>query len=110
MPISDLVDQNRRELVHTCLELAAQSEHVFTRIYRDEALAAAAHADVLRLAGQAVSPLAGMPVSIKDLLDVAGETTLAGSLVLAGRPVARRTRPSLRVCAAPGRRSSARPT
>lgn len=88
MPIFDLADQNRRELVHASLDLAQQSESVFTRLYRDEALAAAAHADVMRVSGQPISPLAGMPVSIKDLLDVAGETTLAGSVVLEGRPPA----------------------
>lgn len=88
MPIADLADQNRRELVHASLDLASQSESVFTRLYRDEALAAAAHADVLRVSGQSLSPLAGMPISIKDLLDVAGETTLAGSVVLEGRPAA----------------------
>lgn len=88
MPISDLADLNRRELVHASLDLAQQSESVFTRLYRDEALAAAAHADVMRVSGQPISPLAGMPLSIKDLLDVAGETTLAGSVVLEGRPPA----------------------
>ncbi len=88
MPITDLIDQNRRELVHASLERAAHADNVFTRIYRDEALAAAAHADVLRLSGQPISALAGMPVSIKDLLDVAGETTLAGSVVLADQPPA----------------------
>src|ERR671939_483087 len=36
------------------------------------------------------SALAGLPVSIKDLFDVAGETTLAGSKALAGAPPARR--------------------
>ena len=33
-------------------------------------------------------PLAGIPVSIKDLFDVAGQTTAAGSIVLAQAPVA----------------------
>lgn len=88
MPILDLADQNRRELVHASLDLAATSVHVFTRLYREEALAAAAHADVMRVAGQTLSPLAGLPVSIKDLFDVAGETTLAGSVVLDGHPPA----------------------
>ncbi len=85
MNISSLQDQNRRELVQASLALAETSESVFTTIYRDEALKAAAHADVLRMAGQAPSALAGLPISIKDLLDVAGETTLAGSIVLKDR-------------------------
>lgn len=88
MTIPTLQDQNRRELVHASLALADDSTAVFTSIYHDEALKAAAHADVLRMAGQAPGPLAGLPVSVKDLLDVAGETTLAGSVVLKDRPPA----------------------
>ncbi len=41
----------------------------------------AQHADAMRAAGVDLGPLAGMPVSIKDLFDVAGETTRAGSIV-----------------------------
>lgn len=93
MTIASLNDQNRRELVHNSLELAAGLPAVFTRLYRDEALEAAAHADVMRVSGQAVSPLAGLPVSIKDLLDVAGETTLAGSVVLREHPTAKADAP-----------------
>ena len=39
-------------------------------------------------ANRAAGPLAGIPVSIKDLFDVAGQTTAAGSTVLAHAPVA----------------------
>ncbi len=88
MTIPTLQDQNRRELVHASLALADDSVSVFTSLYHDEALKAAAHADVLRMAGQAPGPLAGLPVSVKDLIDVAGETTLAGSVVLKDRPPA----------------------
>lgn len=88
MTIADYNDQNRYELVHASLDLAAESRHVFTRVYRDEALKAAAHADVMRMSGETISALAGMPVSVKDLLDVAGETTMAGSVVLEGHPPA----------------------
>ena len=38
--------------------------------------------------GGAVQSLAGIPVSVKDLFDVAGQTTTAGSTVLAQAPVA----------------------
>ncbi|MGC3986575.1 MAG: amidase [Pseudorhodoferax sp.] len=60
------------------------AEHVFTRLYADAALAAARHADAAHRAGVQLAPLAGLPVSIKDLYDVAGETTLAGSTVRRG--------------------------
>ena len=67
--------------------------HVFTRLYPEAALAAARHADAARAAGVQLSPLAGLPVSIKDLYDVAGETTLAGSVVCEGEPAARQDAP-----------------
>jgi len=44
--------------------------------------------DKLRRAGYVASPLAGLPVSVKDLFDVAGERTLAGSKALDDRPPA----------------------
>lgn len=88
-PIASLAHLPRRALVDACLESAAQSRSVFTRLYPDSARAAADHADAMRAAGVQLSPLAGLPLSIKDLLDVAGETTLAGSTVLQGAPAAR---------------------
>jgi len=62
--------------------------HVFTRLYADAALAAARHADAMCRAGVELAPLAGQPVSIKDLYDVAGETTLAGSVLRRGEAAA----------------------
>jgi aspartyl-tRNA(Asn)/glutamyl-tRNA(Gln) amidotransferase subunit A len=47
--------------------------------------------------GKTFMPLAGIPVSIKDLFDVAGEVTSAGSTVLAGAP------PAVHDCAAVAR-------
>ncbi len=80
--ITELSDSMRVPLLQSCLQRASASASVFTRLYPDSAIAAAAHADEQRAAGNKLSPLAGLPVSIKDLLDVAGETTLAGSVVL----------------------------
>ena len=50
--------------------------------------AAAQASDLLRGAGLARSAIEGLPISIKDLFDVAGDTTAAGSVVLAGAPPA----------------------
>lgn len=60
-------------------------------VYRDQALAAAQAADARAKAGITLGPLDGAIVSIKDLFDVAGEVTRAGSKVLAdeGRPAER---------------------
>jgi aspartyl-tRNA(Asn)/glutamyl-tRNA(Gln) amidotransferase subunit A len=52
-------------------------------IYADAARAAADAADARVKAGQTLGPLDGAIVSIKDLYDVAGEVTRAGSRVLA---------------------------
>jgi aspartyl-tRNA(Asn)/glutamyl-tRNA(Gln) amidotransferase subunit A len=65
-----------------------EGARVFTRLYADGARAAALASDTLRAAGLRRSPIDGLPVSIKDLFDVAGETTLAGSVALRGYPQA----------------------
>ena len=54
---------------------------VFLSHYGEAVRLQARHADAMRAAGVDLGPLAGMPISIKDLFDVAGETTRAGSIV-----------------------------
>ena len=54
---------------------------VFLAPYGEAARLQARHADAMRDAGVDLGPLAGMPISIKDLFDVAGETTRAGSII-----------------------------
>jgi len=80
------------ELTELALQRAAavdgEGARVFTRLYADTARAAASASDTLRSAGLVRSPIDGLPVSIKDLFDVAGDTTLAGSVALRGYPVA----------------------
>ena len=65
-----------------------EGSRTFITIYRDSAYAAAQAADAARRYGIRPSPLAGIPVSIKDLLDVRGEITRAGSRVLGAAPAA----------------------
>ena len=59
-----------------------EGQRAFVKVWKDQALAAADASDGLRKAGLVPSPLAGIPVSIKNLCDVAGETTLSGSKAL----------------------------
>ena len=59
-----------------------EGKRAFVKVWKDQALAAAEASDGLRKAGLVPSPLAGIPVSIKNLCDVAGETTLSGSRAL----------------------------
>lgn len=81
-----------RALVETALDRIAdpsgQGTTVFTEVDADNARAAADAHDRLRAAGTVLSPLAGIPVSVKDLFDVAGQVTRAGSRVLDGAPPA----------------------
>jgi aspartyl-tRNA(Asn)/glutamyl-tRNA(Gln) amidotransferase subunit A len=82
-------ETTREALVAGVLEKATQSaaKSVFTKMYPEAALAAARAADAAQKAGVAQPALAGLPVSIKDLYGVAGETTMAGSVVCKGEPV-----------------------
>lgn len=88
-----------RTLTQRCLDAidAANGEgaRTFTKVYRDTALATADYQDALRKNGVTVTPLAGVPVSIKDLFDVAGDVTLAASKALVGNPPARADAPAI---------------
>ncbi len=76
-----------RALVETALERiadpAGQGAVAFMHVDADSARAAADAHDRLRAAGTMLSPLAGIPVSVKDLFDIQGQVTRAGSRVLA---------------------------
>src|ERR1700693_2729328 len=86
-----------RELVEIALARIAdpggEGARTFVKVYADTARAAADAQDKLRQAGYVASPLAGLPVSLKDLFDVAGEQTLAGSKALDDMPAAERDAP-----------------
>ena len=74
-----------RELVEAALARIAapdgEGKRAFMKVYADEARAAADYSDRLRKAGARRSPIDGLPVSLKDLFDVAGDVTRAGSKV-----------------------------
>ncbi len=77
-----------RTLVDAALDRIAepsgQGSTVFIEVDADSARAAADAHDRLRAAGTVLSPLAGIPVSVKDLFDIEGQVTRAGSRALAG--------------------------
>lgn len=88
-----------RKLVETCLEQiedpAGEGARTFIRFDAGRARAAGDATDALRRAGAAPSPYAGIPIAIKDLADIAGEITTAGSRALADAPPAERDAPSV---------------
>jgi aspartyl-tRNA(Asn)/glutamyl-tRNA(Gln) amidotransferase subunit A len=88
-----------RELIEQALARigapAGEGARTFVKVYGESARVAADAQDRLRQAGYVASPLAGLPVSIKDLFDVAGEQTLAGSKALDDMPPAERDAPAI---------------
>jgi len=82
-----------RALVEQALERIAdptgEGKRAVMKTYADSARADADNADRLRKAGIVRSAVDGLPVTVKDLFDVAGDVTRAGSRILAdARPVA----------------------
>lgn len=81
-----------RDLVERSLALiadpAGEGARTFTRVDAEGARAAADLVDLQRKRGRQVSPLAGIPFSAKDIFDLAGEVTTAGSKVLRNAPPA----------------------
>ncbi|MDR7376496.1 aspartyl-tRNA(Asn)/glutamyl-tRNA(Gln) amidotransferase subunit A [Rhodoferax ferrireducens] len=67
---------------------ASEGARAFTQVYAERALCLAQASDSLRAAGLQRSPLEGLPISVKDLFDVAGTPTAAGSAVLRDAPPA----------------------
>ncbi len=73
--------------------LAAITAHdprlnAYTDVTADRALHQADRIDALRRAGQPLPPLAGVPYAVKNLVDVAGLTTRAGSKINRDNPPA----------------------
>jgi len=58
-----------------------EGARAFIKVYAESALAEADFSDRLRKGGVRRSPVDGLPVSLKDLFDVAGDVTRAGSKV-----------------------------
>lgn len=79
-----------RALVEDCLakidEVGGQGAVAFVHVDREGARRAADAMDALRVVNAAPSRFAGIPISIKDLFDVQGQVTRAGSKVLDGAP------------------------
>jgi aspartyl-tRNA(Asn)/glutamyl-tRNA(Gln) amidotransferase subunit A len=86
-----------RELVERALarstDAAGEGARAFIKLDATGARAAADAMDALRKAGASVGPIAGIPFAIKDLADIQGQVTAAGSTALADTPPARSDAP-----------------
>jgi amidase len=74
-------DATSRELTQLSLDRIARLNrrlNAFNAVYRERALAEADHADRRRAAGER-APLLGVPMAIKDEVDIAGEVTSRGT-------------------------------
>lgn len=108
--IADLATQIRAgalspvKLAETLLERIGaldRSLHAFIAVARDRALAEARAAEILLRGGHDLGPLHGIPYAVKDLFDVSGLATTAGTRLLAGN-VARQDCAVVRRLAAAG--------
>jgi len=83
-----------RDRLERCLDRIAdpayEGARAFIKVYEETARAEADYSDALHRAGVVRSPIEGWPVSVKDLFDVGGDVTRAGSIVLANAPPAAR--------------------
>jgi aspartyl-tRNA(Asn)/glutamyl-tRNA(Gln) amidotransferase subunit A len=83
-----------RALVEASLSAIAdksgEGPRCFVSVYEQPALAEAERVDASRARRLPLPPFAGIPISIKDLFDVAGEVTHAASRVLDTEPAAAR--------------------
>lgn len=89
-----------RKLVEHCLDriadAAGEGARTFLTVHAETARATADFLDGLRKSGRQPSRWAGIPMSVKDLFDEAGEVTRAGSVILAEAPPANVDAPAVR--------------
>ncbi|MDQ0318172.1 aspartyl-tRNA(Asn)/glutamyl-tRNA(Gln) amidotransferase subunit A [Pararhizobium capsulatum DSM 1112] len=73
--------RNRLEDILTRLDARRDQERTYVTLYPHSARAEAGAADARFAAGKSLGPMDGKIISIKDLFDIAGEPTLAGSVI-----------------------------
>src|ERR1700738_783009 len=100
--LADDLDSGRtsaRKLVDECLariaDTSCEGTRVFIHVDAEAAIEAAEAMDRLREVRAAPSPFAGIPISIKDLFDIKGQVTRAGSRALDDSPPAETDAPAV---------------
>ncbi len=88
-----------RDLLEQCFEKIAdpkgEGSRAFLSVDHNKARAQADAMDLLRKVGSEPSPFAGIPISVKDLYDVKGEVTGAGSKILGSNAPADQDAPTI---------------
>ena len=66
---------------HYLTQISGRDEklHAFVAVYGEDALNAAKAADLARRAGHQLGPLHGIPIAVKDIIDMEGRVTTGGS-------------------------------
>lgn len=84
--------------VANAIEGAAKTaaQHVFTQLYADTARATAQQCDAQAQAGRSRGALHGVCITLKDNIDLAGETTMAGGVVCVDEAPAQQDAPVLK--------------
>ena len=81
------------QLVETCLariqDPSGEGAAAFLAVDADRAVATANAVDAVRRAGGKLPPYSGIPIAVKDLCDIEGQITGAGSTILGSRPPAK---------------------
>jgi len=81
-----------RDLIESALaaieDAAGEGSRTMLKVHSKAAREAADAADLLRAKGIVPSPIAGLPISAKDLFDLTGDVTTAGSVLLKDAPPA----------------------
>jgi aspartyl-tRNA(Asn)/glutamyl-tRNA(Gln) amidotransferase subunit A len=100
--LADDLDSGRtsaRKLVDECLgriaDTSGEGARAFIHVDAEAAIEAAEAMDRLREVKAAPSPFAGIPISIKDLFDIKGQVTRAGSRALDDSPPAEADAPAV---------------
>jgi aspartyl-tRNA(Asn)/glutamyl-tRNA(Gln) amidotransferase subunit A len=77
---------SREKLIQETLERIAEPSgegpRAFLKVSTEAALAQARAYDDMRQRGETLPPFAGVPISIKDLFDIAGDVTTSGAVLL----------------------------
>ena len=85
-------EQSATEVLQACIariEATDARVNAFTGKSYGRATAEAAAIDAMRIRGEKLPPMAGLPYAVKNLFDVEGEVTLAGSKINRGHPPAK---------------------